>query len=408
MNEVADLGSASPIRHMVVISHKRHDRLPDGQLAVLGGFSKIKKEFARHVPELILCVPVHKCESGQQIVSYPENISLVALPPYRGHFGFLRKLPRIVLTLWHQIGRADVVYAMAPNNMGILGVLLARIRRKPVFISIDTDRAAKARLRKTVGAKIKAPMVQAIIYAPLIALAGRRPAFITGDNFLGPRPYWRQWVKTTVTSEEMPAYQPISAVNCPLRIVFVGRLSHEKNISCLLEAVALLRQKGFLCCVDIVGDGPMKDDLQTLTRSLQVAEVAFRGVLPNEDLRISRFLGADVLVLPSKEERQGKVLLEAMACSVPVVAAAAGGIPSVISDGENGLLFNPDTPLDLANALQRIASDSALRLRLIENGYRFAYMNTLDRGVKEIMHEVSEFYGFACVCSHHGVNNVQK
>lgn len=381
------------IGRLVVISHKRHDQIPCGKFAVQGGFAKIKMEFARHVDKLVLCVPVGVAGSGSQVISYPNNIEVARLPSYSGHRGFLRHLPSIVRVLWQEIEQADLVYAMAPNNMGVLGLLLARLRRKPVFLSIDTDRATRARVRSSLVAKLKAWLVVTTVYSLIVRLGGNRPGFITGDNFLGFRPYWRQWVKTTVTSAGILPYER-HAPSSPLRVIFVGRLSREKNISCLIQAAALLEQEGVPCSVQIVGEGIMKASLEMLIQQLGLGNVSFMGVVPNEELRTSRFLGADVLVLPSKEERQGKVLLEAMAFSVPVAAARAGGIPSVVTEGENGLLFDPDSPLALAHVLKRIAEDTVLRTRLTENGYRFATLNLLDRSVAEIMREVSVFYGF--------------
>ncbi|WP_081620898.1 glycosyltransferase [Thioalkalivibrio sp. ALMg13-2] len=379
------------IKQLVVISHKRHDRLPDGRIAVRGGFAKITSEFSRHVKTMTLCVPVGGQPETSEVSNYPGNITLSPLPMYGGHLSFVRQLPSIVRRLWREIGRADVVYAMAPNNMGVLGLVLARVRGKPVFLSIDTDRAGKARSAGGFRGRAKAWLVEKTIYTLLRRLGGSRPAFVTGDDFLGSRPHWRQWIKTTVTSSEVPPYRTPEPSKV-LQVVFVGRLSPEKNIGSLIEAATLLEKEGYRIAVQIVGHGPQRDTLVKLKEERGVECVTFCGAVPNAELRETRFLGADVLVLPSREERQGKVLLEAMACSVPVIAARAGGIPSVVTDGFNGLLFNPDAPDELVRCLRRIAGDSNLRKTLTENGYRFALDNALDKSVRDIMNEVSAFY----------------
>lgn len=381
-------------RSLLVISHKRHDRLLDGRITVRGGFAKITSEFARHVKMVVLCVPVGDKPETSEIFHYPENLALSPLPIYSGHLGFIRRLPTIVRTLWREIGKTDVVYAMAPNNMGVLGLVLARVRRKPVFLSIDTDRAGEARSAGGILASAKAWIVEKTIYNLLRGLGGSRPAFVTGDDFLGSRPDWRQWVKTTITSAEFPCYRRPDRGTIP-RVVFVGRLSTEKNIGCLIEAAALLEKEGCQVSVQIVGHGPQRSPLEELKNESAVECVTFRGAVPNTELRVTRFLGADVLVLPSKEERQGKVLLEAMACSVPVIAARAGGIPSVITHGFNGLLFDPEAPSELAGCIRDVVNNPKLRAHLAENGYGFALDNGLDQSVSEIMADVSAFYGFS-------------
>ena len=103
--------------------------------------------------------------------------------------------------------------------------------------------------------------------------------------------------------------------------------------------------------------------------------------------------GADVLVLPSREERQGKVLLEAMACSVPVVAARAGGIPSVIDDGVNGLLFDPTSPADLAATLDDLLySPHSHRHALVRNGYEFSRRHAMDVEVAGLVSDVRDWW----------------
>jgi len=381
------------MKNLVIIAHKRHDKNLDNAFVVQGGFAKITSEFAKHVETLTLCVPVGVQPDTLAIAEYPENIELKPLPTYGGHIGFILRLPVIFWILWREIGKADVVYSMAPNNMGVLGLILALMRRKPVFLSIDTDRAGRARLVGGFRGRAKAWIVEKTIYTLLRGLGGSRPAFVTGDEFLGSRPVWRQWIKTTVTSSEVPCYRHPKPGKV-LQVVFVGRLSAEKNIGCLIEAATLLEKEGFAVSVQIVGHGPQRETLEELKEERGVGCVTFRGAVPNAELRETRFLRADVLVLPSKEERQGKVLLEAMACSVPVIAARAGGIPSVITHGFNGPLFDPEAPIELASCVRDVAKNSSLRARLTENGYRFALDNCLDHSVSKIIADVSAFYGF--------------
>jgi glycosyltransferase involved in cell wall biosynthesis len=75
------------------------------------------------------------------------------------------------------------------------------------------------------------------------------------------------------------------------------------------------------------------------------------------------------MVLPSREEAFGIVLIEAMACKAPVVACKVGGIPEVIEHGQSGLLVEPEDPEALTAGLYRVLTDSALRETISENGY---------------------------------------
>jgi L-malate glycosyltransferase len=95
--------------------------------------------------------------------------------------------------------------------------------------------------------------------------------------------------------------------------------------------------------------------------------VEFGGYRTDLPLLLPSF---DCLVVASRGEPFGLVLLEAMRAGVPVVASNAGGVPEIVSDGINGLLFKSGDAEDLAGALQRVAEDSALAGRLCEEGRR--------------------------------------
>lgn len=380
---------------LTVISHKRHDQC-GRKFTVVGGFATLKQEFARYVEEVHLCVPVFARTNQGYPANYPHNVSVVPLPPYESRTQLAMNLPTVIRTLWREIGRADLVYAMCPNDTGMLGLLLARLRRKPVFVSIDTNRAGKA--RAAYGGKwpgrVKAWLIERTVHFLLRRLASGIPGYVSGDLFLGPQPNWRQWVKTTVTSRELlPLKLPNPANLHRLRVVFIGRLAPEKNIPCLIRAGALVANGGLAIEVTIVGEGDERSMLERACRTYDAGFVRFAGPMDHRELRRTRLLDSDVLVLPSREERQGKVLLEAMAYSVPVIGARAGGIPSVIQDGETGLLFDPNSAEELAECLCRIARDGVLRSRLVERAYRFACANTLDQSTAWIIRDVSLFYG---------------
>jgi len=280
--------------------------------------------------------------------------------------------------------------------MGMMALLIARALRKPVFVSIDTDRARIGQLRygKTTIGRLKALALRAYVNGLLVLFGGGRPAFVTGGSFLGERPRWKQWVKSTVTSAELPQLRPASfeKIKCP-NVLFVGRLEPEKNVVCLIRAVRLLQDMGRETRLTVVGQGSERKLLEPECSSLAQGTYRFLEHVGHSELLATRMAGADILVLPSREERQGKVLLEAMACSVPVVAARAGGIPSVIHDGHTGLLFNPDSVSELADCIAKLADDAQLRSKLVDNGYYFAQENTIDRSVAAIMSDVLSFYG---------------
>lgn len=137
------------------------------------------------------------------------------------------------------------------------------------------------------------------------------------------------------------------------RIIFVGRVTHEKHIDVLLNAITLLPDE-LDVKVEIVGGGDQKRNLEHLASELGIADrVTFTGYVTDEELR-EAYHRASVLAMPSIAELQSIVTMEAMASALPVVAANAMALPHLVHDGENGYLFKPGSAEDLAAKLRLV------------------------------------------------------
>ncbi|WP_437744753.1 glycosyltransferase family 4 protein [Sorangium sp. So ce302] len=136
----------------------------------------------------------------------------------------------------------------------------------------------------------------------------------------------------------------------------------------LLRALARLRERGVAVAVLVVGDGDERDRIHGLARELGVhgAEARFLGFRKDvPDLLVA----ADFFTLPSRDEGLPLAVLEAMARSLPVVVTPVGGVPEVVRHEEHGLIVPVDGHDALADAIERLASDPALRRRLGEAGH---------------------------------------
>jgi glycosyltransferase involved in cell wall biosynthesis len=142
-------------------------------------------------------------------------------------------------------------------------------------------------------------------------------------------------------------------------IGWVGRLSHEKGPDIFIRAAALaLREYPNLIFV-LVGDGPLRAELEALATELGVsADVRFMG--RREDMA-AVYASFDLLISSSRQEGLPMAILEGMASGVPWIATAVGDVPTLIGDGHNGLLV-PNGDIDgLASGVLRLATNSDLR-----------------------------------------------
>jgi glycosyltransferase involved in cell wall biosynthesis len=143
---------------------------------------------------------------------------------------------------------------------------------------------------------------------------------------------------------------------------YAGRLSVEKGLAYLLEAVSILKSRGEKFRLLILGDGPERGVLEEMTRMKGIADmVIFAGFQAD----VEEWLGStDIFVLPSLTEGAPMALLEAMSLGLPVLATAVGGVPLMVEHGVNGLLAAPGDPQSLSEGLSLLLRDPPFRRKL--------------------------------------------
>lgn len=156
----------------------------------------------------------------------------------------------------------------------------------------------------------------------------------------------------------------------PLRIVTVARMQEYKGLRYLIEACRLLAGRGVAFDCTLIGDGPERGLIERAIARYGLGDsVRLAGWLPSMQVA-ERLAAADVVALPSVIARNGmmeglpNVLMEALACGVPVVSTTISGIPELVASGANGLLVPPQDPHALADALATLAADPALRHKM--------------------------------------------
>lgn len=143
----------------------------------------------------------------------------------------------------------------------------------------------------------------------------------------------------------------------PLRLLYIGRLMPDKGIREALQAVRLVRDRGFEVRLAIAGSGPEEKALRRLAAVLQIEHiVTFVGPVFG-DAKQALLGGSDVLVLASHAEGLPYALLEAMAAGVPVIATRVGAIPEVVQGGVHGLFVPVRDPDAIARSIIALAED---------------------------------------------------
>jgi glycosyltransferase involved in cell wall biosynthesis len=174
-------------------------------------------------------------------------------------------------------------------------------------------------------------------------------------------------VATVHNAVHVGTYEQADPAAEPPRAVYVGTLSRRKGMHDLVSALELLRDRGTKLPVDVIGGGHEvgereADELRDRIRASGLP-IELHGSQPPEG--VARALrAAQLFVLPSHWEGQPIAILEAMASGLPVVVTAVGANPDVVRDGIDGRVVDSHAPEALADALESLASDPALRARM--------------------------------------------
>ncbi len=154
----------------------------------------------------------------------------------------------------------------------------------------------------------------------------------------------------------------------PYDLAYAGRLKKHKNVAILVRSLAVLGESGFRPTLEILGDGPERVALESLTRELGLGgQVSFIGEIETEQEMYGRLKAAQVFVNPSTKEGGGSItILEANACGLPVVVFRhdLGVDPSLVEEGQTGFWVGDISPEALAAKLQEVLADAERLARL--------------------------------------------
>lgn len=365
----------------------------EGEIRTTSAFMRFVPELSPIARSIEVCAPVHASgtEHGFSITS--EWVGYRPLPPSRTLEEFLRRFPRdglaITRELYAAIREADLIWINGPHPLLPLAALIARALRKPYLLWLRGDILMTVRAKYAEGSRRDRLAARTAWYLDrLIDLSARGAAvFYTGSSLAryGKHAAYAQPANTSLVSRSQLAARSRTTVHDPLRLLWVGQLRPVKGLLHLLQALRCLCDEGQRMDLRLVGDGEQRDALSAAVTEMGLdGMVRLAGYVAPGPALDAEYEEADVFVLPSLSEGIPKVLFEAMARAMPVVATKVGGVPDVVCDGENGLLVPAGDARALARALSRIGSDQDLRGHLSRGALGYAQEHTAAAEVERI------------------------
>eukprot|EP00184_Porphyridium_aerugineum_P003264 CAMPEP_0184699336 /NCGR_PEP_ID=MMETSP0313-20130426/5645_1 /TAXON_ID=2792 /ORGANISM="Porphyridium aerugineum, Strain SAG 1380-2" /LENGTH=459 /DNA_ID=CAMNT_0027158409 /DNA_START=79 /DNA_END=1455 /DNA_ORIENTATION=+ len=249
----------------------------------------------------------------------------------------------------------DIVHVSTPGLLVFSTMLYCRLLRLPVLFSYHTHLPVYAKSYGFGFLEWLAWWFIRFVHNRADATLATSPQLCNElcQNGVERVGLWRKGVDTDIfspqfRSEKMRNEMSDGHPEDPL-LVYVGRLGAEKNLSMLVPIFDQIPDAR-LC---IVGNGPIRESLQAEFGS---RKVKFLGQRTGFELS-QAFASGDLFIMPSESETLGFVVMESMASGVPVVGARAGGIPDLIHDGKNGLMFEPGNVDQAVRCIRSVLDD---------------------------------------------------
>jgi len=312
-----------------------------------------------------------------------KDVEYVSLPHYASGAdiaGVVRAMPAGLRRFWRMLDDVDVVWVLGPNPpQAIAFALLSMLRRRRLVLGVRQNLPQLIRHRHP--SKPHLWLAALTLEAAFRLLARAVPIVVVGPDlahrYRGSASLHAMYVSLLSDDHILaPEDDDRSYDGQELHMLSVGRLDPEKNPLLLADVLAQALSADSRWRLEVCGDGSLEQALRQRLAELGVADRAvLHGHVPIDDGLWSLYRRSHAFVHVSLTEGVPQVLLEAFAARLPVVATAVGGVPELVEGC--GLLVPPSDVGALAQALQRLASDDALRSELVERAGARAREHTL-------------------------------
>ncbi len=282
-------------------------------------------------------------------------------------------------------GNCDLVHAHGLRG-AVVGALAARMTRLPFVFTVHNLLPPMHPVHSFLFRQI-APLASRILaVSPAVAHSLTAQGVSSGKIVVVPNGV--DLVRFETENDRAATRSALGVQDEALLVLAVGRLSREKGFDVLVKAFAAVRREFPNARLVLVGTGDEEEPLRSLAASLSIS-VHFTGYVAEA---VPLMQAADILVVPSRQEGQGIVALEAMAAGVPVVASRVGGLVDTITEGVTGLLVPPEDSDALAGTLISLWADPLRRAAIaragresVERDYR---LETQIHKIEAVYHDV--------------------
>ncbi|MBI3032265.1 glycosyltransferase [Candidatus Woesearchaeota archaeon] len=338
---------------------------------------------------LIICPSYpHHNNSLTKKMKLHENITVMRLPswslPSYPEVRIVIPQPRKIKKMMNKFN-AEVIHIHTPGALGsYMFFKKLPIKKIATFHTLVTEQLQYVLLSKR--------FFESLIWKLLIKLYNKADIIITPTETIKKVIVEKGIIKPiTVISNGIVRFKTKKEYTNKNKLVYVGRVSYEKNIDVLIKAVALIKKKIPNITLTIIGDGPDIKRLEKMTKELNLRKhIFFKSWMDNDKLN-DELMHYDIFVTASIMETQGIAILEAMSVGLPIIGAEKYAIPELIKN--NGYVFEPHNVEACAETIIKCLQKDNLQ-ELGKNSIKIAKEHSIDKTLEKL----EKLYREQCLC----------
>lgn len=306
------------------------------------------------------------------------KVSFIPMPDFHGPKGLVRQSKRIISSFKKSLDNCDVVILRSPSPISLL---LYRYVPKNISFGVEFMMGANKFFE---GKNMVHNFINNTIdkEAKKLVLRANGVSYVTEKQLQKFYPCKAILTKTTMKyfttnyssidlNDSFYYSERRIADRKPIKLIHVGFMDYfRKGQDIAIKTVKCLRDQGYEICLELVGDGKERSTFKKIADNLGISEyVHFAGNVNSKEEIRRKLIEADIFILPSHSEGLPRVIIEAMATGLPVVASNVDGIPELIDEE---LQVETFLPIDYANKIKRIIDDQNFHNDIINKNYNKA------------------------------------
>jgi phosphatidylinositol alpha-1,6-mannosyltransferase len=329
-----------------------------------GGTGIVNKEIIEQlakIPNIQIDLITGNQEKSSITIQFTDKIRIIRLGLNRKNIHHASSWELVKYTIkaflkarkMHRAEKYDFSFAWSTVPAGFISYLLKLFYKLPYMVRIGgTDIPGYEDRYKTIY-KVITPLIKKVWKNSklLISKCLREKGMVEAINPKLPIQIITNGINLEFFEPKQETENEILTIICPARLIKL------KSQDLLIKAIAVLKEKGIVMKLNLVGFGDEIENYKQLAKHLNVLQqVDFKGYVPREKM-VGEYHKADIFALPSQNEGMSNALIEGMACGLPVVVSNVGGTDELVIDGENGYVFPVGDLNYLCSVLEKMANN---------------------------------------------------